>query len=88
MVQMIGDSDCQHPHCTADGEESYSGPNGNTLSVCEKHYWKLVTGESTSSNINVDLGEPMLGASRHIPNIRREPTGGNTVQNPEVQWRR
>jgi len=50
---MISDNegDCQNPNCTRDATETYRGGNGNTLRLCERHYYQIVSGGNT---VNID----------------------------------
>ena len=50
---MLGDTTCQHPSCSTDAEETYSGPNGNTLSLCQRHYYNAVTGGETPTSARI-----------------------------------
>lgn len=46
--------DCGKPNCNRDAEETYEGPNENTVRVCGMHYYKLVTrGESETSPLGL-----------------------------------
>jgi hypothetical protein len=36
---------CEHPECTDDVANSYTGPHDNELRLCEAHYYYLVAGE-------------------------------------------
>lgn len=40
---MINETSCQHPSCENDSEETYTGPHGNALRLCERHYYNAVT---------------------------------------------
>ena len=40
---------CQHPQCNLASEKTYRGRNGNSLKLCEKHYYNLVSGKTSGS---------------------------------------
>ena len=40
---MISETNCQHPSCIDDADETYTGPHGNALQLCERHYYNAVT---------------------------------------------
>lgn len=52
-MATIGDGDhCGKPDCDREAEESYEGPNGNSIRLCGMHYYNLVTsGRSESSRL-------------------------------------
>lgn len=41
--------DCQNPHCTTESDSTYKDEHGNTLDLCERHYYELVSGVLASS---------------------------------------
>jgi len=48
------DSDvCQKPSCTANAVESWRGGHGNSVDVCQHHYWELVTGSRGQGRTNI-----------------------------------
>lgn len=60
-MQSQRNGGCAKPRCHFPGTETYRGPNGNRLDVCEEHYYKLVSGSgSTFSSIEPDSG-PAVG---------------------------
>jgi len=44
-------SECEKPWCTELPSKTYSDDNGNRLSLCEEHYYELVTGRKSSVTI-------------------------------------
>lgn len=44
-------TECKNPNCNGLGENTYRGKHGNSVKVCDKHYYKLVTGKSVSNSI-------------------------------------
>lgn len=56
---------CAKPTCRMPPSKTYEGPNGNTIEVCRKCYWRLVTGKST-------FHTPTVPRKRYIPNITIE----------------
>lgn len=65
MPHLGTTTECQQPHCTDDAEETYHGPNDNTLRLCEKHYYTLVSRQSDRSH-SIDLGPGIVGGSDTI----------------------
>lgn len=62
---------CDNPDCTrTDRSNTYSGPNGNRLQVCDKCYWNLITEAFTPVNwgtgggIITESGEEYLEEQR------------------------
>lgn len=47
----IPNGDCQKPSCHETAENTYRDPNGNTLRLCERHYYEQVTGTPTFTSI-------------------------------------
>jgi len=68
---MIGDT-CQKPGCDSEGSNTYRGPNGNTLRLCDRHYYYEVTRTEQTA------GE--FDPSEHIPAI---PTPDAGPDNPD-----
>jgi hypothetical protein len=55
---MRGDDQCQKPGCSGPPANTYDGPHGNTLRVCEKHYYQLVTrGRSIATPLGLAIDE-------------------------------
>lgn len=50
---ISGYTECQAPGCTNQPSERYTDSNGNGLRLCEKHYYKSVTGRISSMPNNV-----------------------------------
>jgi len=46
---------CQKPGCTADATDTYRGENENRLRLCERHYYNLVSGKTSTPSIVADL---------------------------------
>lgn len=40
---MYFNNDCEKPRCSRTAEKTYRGSDGNTLHLCEKCYYRLVT---------------------------------------------
>jgi len=58
---------CKHPNCRTDASDTYSDEHGNTLRLCEKHYYQNVTGGSViSSSVTVDATSPLGARSANI----------------------
>ena len=38
---------CDHPNCSNDAIKTYSDGNGNSLDLCNRHYYELVSGQKT-----------------------------------------
>lgn len=70
---MIGNTTCEHPSCTGDANKTYSGSQGNTLQLCERHYYDAVT----------DGGDSDTDPS---PSIVSDPLG--TVATPGEEFER
>jgi hypothetical protein len=49
---MMGDT-CQNPRCDEPASDTYEGENGNTIRLCEEHYYNLVT-RSCGGTSNAD----------------------------------
>ena len=47
----LPNGECQKPTCSETAKQTYRDPNGNTLRLCEKHYYELVTGSPTFTSI-------------------------------------
>lgn len=73
---------CQKPDCSRSADETYSGKNGNSVSVCSRHYWELVTGQElfdggTYSPIPDSIGrDPILDSGSDIEIKPSRPPGG------------
>lgn len=53
--------ECDKPGCTAKAEKEYTGKHDNTLSLCERHYYRLVSGDSsTPSILNPTVTNPSI----------------------------
>lgn len=78
MPGITGGGDCGKPNCDREAEESYEGPNGNSVRVCGMHYYKLVTGRKSETS---PLG---LGTDRitQPPNVDLD-TSGEKI-NPSI----
>jgi len=42
-MPTVKGKECESPTCSNDGEKTYSGPHGNTLKLCERCYYRVVT---------------------------------------------
>jgi hypothetical protein len=40
---------CDHPECADDAPKTYTDEHGNTLALCEAHYYYLVSGKKPST---------------------------------------
>jgi len=49
--------DCQNPSCTDDASEHYRDEHGNSVRVCERHYYRLVTGESGGTGLSLPVSD-------------------------------
>lgn len=55
---MPGNQTCQKPACSGPRANTYDGPHGNTIRVCDKHYYQLVTrGRSLSTPLGLATDE-------------------------------
>jgi hypothetical protein len=39
-------SECEKPGCTEMSDRTYNDGNGNSLKLCQQHYYNLVSGEN------------------------------------------
>lgn len=80
-----GGDHCGKPNCGREAEETYDGPNGNSVRVCGMHYYKLVTrGKSerspiglgtdiTAGDVTITDGSTMTGYERELePDLKPE----------------
>lgn len=42
MSEPATDDACQHPECGDDSTEVYRDPNGNEITLCNRHYFEAV----------------------------------------------
>lgn len=54
-------SDCQKPGCRTSPSETYKGKHGNTLELCGKHYYELVSGETVRNTVRTPSGGLGIG---------------------------
>ena len=54
---------CQHPTCYDDASDTYHDEHRNGLRLCEKHYYRAVTGQVTSTNVTVDATSPVTSTT-------------------------
>lgn len=64
MIGMVSidQRDCDKPGCSQGGQRTYKGKHGNTLHLCRKHYYALVSGRSSPefSGIGAELDNPLF----------------------------
>jgi len=72
---------CDKPSCTDQGDRTYVGPHGNTLDLCDGHYYDaVVSGNSNGDTPDVDPTPP--ATSRRITSLppwRSPDTDDDTV---------
>lgn len=51
---MLG-TECQKPGCDSEGENTYRGENGNSLRLCDTHYYAIVKRGGSGSSGGVGL---------------------------------
>jgi hypothetical protein len=74
---------CDHPECSADVANSYTGPHDNELRLCEAHYYYLVAEERpptddriSTPSFEVPPQSPSnLGRDVELPDGRESPLG-------------
>ena len=74
---MIGNKDCQKPGCNKKAEHTYIGKQDNTLKLCERHYYNLVSNNSGGFDINITESEPVLPF--WDDGVRCSTTSGNSI---------
>lgn len=58
---MYFNQKCEKPGCERDAEKTYSGAGGNSLRLCEEHYYRLVASDSPS--LGTGIGDSFTNTS-------------------------
>lgn len=57
--------ECEHPSCSNPRLKTYTGTDGNTLKLCDVHYYNLVSGKNLSAaNFNTPVS--IIGNTGHL----------------------
>lgn len=61
MPGMLVGTQCQKPTCTKEASDTYRGENGNSLHLCERHYYNLVSkSNGTDDTVPLSIDTPTI----------------------------